>query len=273
MTDLREPNSSVLPATGSANGGADDPLHSLYRMSRTAGLGSGDYVAINNTAILSLLLGLASVLSLLYPFMLLLALAAAVCGVIALVQIHSSNGTQSGRGFAALGILLALSLGGVAGGKVVVAGIEQRRDKGRIGEVVNRLSDLIVAKEYSKAYQTLFSENFKKDFSEQEFANKWESFVPFLGDVKKIGWGERAEFETIRATDSKRAFVQSTIQFGKSQQPGLQPMSFVLADGEWMIESIGQLFEKPKDGKRVEMPDPTQPQGPEFPIPGGLPGQ
>src|SRR3954471_20757728 len=107
MTELRDSTSTTAanprPA-GDPAPDAADPLHNLYRMSRTAGLGSGDYVAINNTAILSLILGLAGVLSVLYPLLLVVSAAALVCGILALVQIRSSNGTQSGRAFAALGI-------------------------------------------------------------------------------------------------------------------------------------------------------------------------
>lgn len=267
MTELRDPKTQSRPANGTPDG--DDPLHNLYRMSRTAGLGSGDYVAINNTSIASLLLGLTSVLSLLYPLMLLAALAAAVCGVLALIQIRSSNGTQTGRTFAALGILLALGLGGVAAGKIVIGGIEQRRDTQRIREVVTRLSDLIAAKDYPKAYQSLFSENFKKDFPEQEFANRWDSFIPHLGAVQKIEAGERAEIEYLRATGTKRAVIASSIRFEKSQEAGLQPMTLVQADGEWVIDGIAQVFEKAKDDRQqqpIQMPDPTKPQGPAFPM-------
>src|SRR3954447_25417468 len=110
MTELRDRTPTpTTPSQGPAASGAAgtsgeaDPLHNLYRMSRTAGLGSGDYVAINNTSILALILGLAGVLSMLYPLLLIVSAAAVVCGVFAFVQIRSSNGTQTGRGFALLG--------------------------------------------------------------------------------------------------------------------------------------------------------------------------
>src|SRR4051794_26864016 len=156
MTELRDRTStpaapSQAPASGTGTGGEADPLHNLYRMSRTAGLGSGDYVAINNTAIAALLLGVASTLSLLWPAALVVAAAAIVCGILALIQISSSNGTQSGRALAALGILLALALGGVTGVKMVAASAQHRRDEAKIGELVKRLNDLIVAKQYGQA--------------------------------------------------------------------------------------------------------------------------
>src|SRR5688572_26011279 len=103
MTELRNPTSSQTSSTATASKSVSaeaDPLHNLYRMSRTAGLGSGDYVAVNNTSVLALLLSLASLLSLLSPWVLVVCVAAIVCGVLALKQIRSSNGTQTGSLFA-----------------------------------------------------------------------------------------------------------------------------------------------------------------------------
>src|SRR5687768_5111201 len=108
MTDLRDkPALQAAGSTGAATADpAPDPLHNLYRMSRTAGLGSGEYVAINNTSVIAFLMGVASVLALLNPFLLVFAVVAVVLGVMALIQIRSSNGTQTGRAFAIAGILL-----------------------------------------------------------------------------------------------------------------------------------------------------------------------
>jgi hypothetical protein len=274
MTDLRDdprPRNGTTSSGGgavaspSAAAAGADPLNKLYRMSLTAGLGSGDYVAINNTAIAALLLGLLSVLSLLFPIMLIASVAAVVCGGLALVQIRSSNGTQSGRLFAGLGILLGLALGGAAVGKMVMAGVEKRRDERAIGEVVQRLNDFIVAKQYDQAYQTLFSERFKGDFSQQDFSRVWDSLTPYAGAVKSIKWGERAEITPVPATNTKRAIANGDITFEK--MPARQPMMFAKeSEGEWEIDGIPQLFEKKQDQQRpaTPMPDPTAPLGPEM---------
>jgi hypothetical protein len=266
MTDLREPQSPETRASGAS----PDPLHNLYRMSRTAGLGAGDYVAINNTSILALLLGLASVLSLLYPLMLVIALAAVVCGALALAQVRSSNGTQTGRGFAAIGILLGLGFGGASGGKMVIAYAHQRRDEQAIAKVVQRLSDLVAAKQYSEAYRSLFSDTFKSEFSEQDFIARFDALTSYLGPVQKIGWGERAEIDDIRATNTRRAAVSSVIHFQKSPEPASQPMLLVNTGGgeDWMIEGIMQIFEKQPPKGRNSTPDPNVPQGPTFTLPG-----
>src|SRR5688500_6367590 len=79
---------------GEADG--DEALHKLHRMSRTAGLGTQEYVAINVAAVMTLLLGLVSALAMVTSLLLVIPLAGVVCGVIALYQIKDSNGTQTG---------------------------------------------------------------------------------------------------------------------------------------------------------------------------------
>jgi hypothetical protein len=245
-------------------------------MSRTAGLGSGDYVAINNTAILALILGALSILALLFDVMLLVALAAVVCGILALTQIRSSNGTQSGRTFAIVGMLLGLGLGGWGVKNIAMARIQHRDDERAIGQLVKRLSDFLSAGQYDQAYQSLFSDGFKKDFDEKLFASRWEAFTSKFGPVKSVGWGERAIIERTRGTDLKRGWASSEVTFEHLDMPPRQTMSFVYSEGEWMIDGIEQLFEKVKgqgaqegDGGAPPL-DPSRPAGPEFtpPAPG-----
>jgi hypothetical protein len=172
-------------------------------MSRTAGLGSGDYVAINNTAIVALVLGLASVLSWWFPVMMLAALAAAVCGVLALVQIRSSNGTQTGHLFAGLGIALGLALGGAALWRIAAGWQEHRRDEQAIGQLVKELSDRIVQRNYADAYQNLFTDQFRQDFSLETFEGTWERFGPVSGPCRRsAGAGGRSSSASARRARS-----------------------------------------------------------------------
>src|SRR5213596_2432440 len=90
----------------------DDPLAHLHKMSTTAGLGSGDYVAVNGAAVFALLLGLASALALLDELLLVIPLTGIIIAMVARRQIRQSNGTQTGRGLVALGVLLMLVFGG-----------------------------------------------------------------------------------------------------------------------------------------------------------------
>src|SRR5438105_4379840 len=89
---------------------ADDPIAHLHKMSTTAGLGSGDYVAVNPVAVFAALVGLASTLALADNVLLFIPLVGVVLAVLALWQIAHSNGTQTGRGIAWLGMILSLAM-------------------------------------------------------------------------------------------------------------------------------------------------------------------
>ena len=75
----------------------DDPLAHLHKMSTTAGLGSGDYVAVNGTAVFALLVGVASALALMTEVLLILPLVCVIAAVVAWGQIRHSNGTPGSR--------------------------------------------------------------------------------------------------------------------------------------------------------------------------------
>lgn len=263
MTDLRDPKN--LPVASE-----EDPLQSLYRMSRTAGLGSGDYVAINSVSIVAIILGILAVTALLFQTMGLFAIAAIICGVIALVQINRSNETQGGRLFAVGGIVLGLAFGGLTAGRMVSAHLERQRDTQEISKLLARFSEMMAGKQYAQAYQTLFTEGFKRQFTEREFVDRWDAMIGFAGAVKSVGWGERAEFEQARGTDTRHAVANSEFVF--ENRSARQPMSFMkVGNGEWEIDAIQQLFEKPKEGKQqAPALNPSQPQGPTFapPAPG-----
>src|SRR5438067_1559244 len=73
----------------------NDPIAALHKMSTTAGVGTTEYVAINNLAIVAAVLGLVTGLAFFgAPFML-IGVAGILCGIVALKQITDSNGTQS----------------------------------------------------------------------------------------------------------------------------------------------------------------------------------
>jgi len=107
MPELEPPRKSDEAASETP-----DPIAHLHKMSTTAGVGSQDYVAINNAAIVSVILGLCTALAFLGIPFLIVGAAGIVSGIIALLQIRHSNGTQGGRGLAILGMLLSLALAG-----------------------------------------------------------------------------------------------------------------------------------------------------------------
>src|SRR5580693_3500692 len=90
---------------------ATEHLVHLPRMSTTAGVGSQEYVAINTTAVIALLLGMASVLAIMTLPLLAVPLVGVITAAFALSQISQSNGTQTGRHIALGGLFLSVGIG------------------------------------------------------------------------------------------------------------------------------------------------------------------
>src|SRR2546429_5411940 len=95
------PTSEPKPADAPID---DDPLARLHKMSTTAGVASQQYVAINNAAVIAALLGVASALALLTPTLLIVPLAGVVVAIVSWRQISNSNGTETGKPLALLGL-------------------------------------------------------------------------------------------------------------------------------------------------------------------------
>src|SRR3954454_16156428 len=128
MTEFNDPNTTAtLPRPDGDD--APDALAGLHKMSTTAGITSQEYVAINIPAIVALVLGLASVVAVLNPVLLVVPLAAIVTAFAALSQIRASNGTQTGRPFAILGIVLALAIGGYVLARALVDRYQSKADR------------------------------------------------------------------------------------------------------------------------------------------------
>src|SRR5690349_6563689 len=90
---------------------ADEALSHLAKMSGTgSAFGQAEYVAINPLSIAALVLGMVSLLSLVFNFFLVAAGVGIILGLLSLRQISHSNGTQSGRAFAIGGIGISLLL-------------------------------------------------------------------------------------------------------------------------------------------------------------------
>src|SRR3954447_16756129 len=113
------------------------PIARLHKMSTTAGVGSQDYVAINNSAIVSVILGLCTALAFLGVPFLIVGAAGIVFGIIAIVQIRHSNGTQGGMGLAILGILLSLGIAGSVTAASVIDWQHRKQDEGDINKVLS----------------------------------------------------------------------------------------------------------------------------------------
>jgi hypothetical protein len=234
MTGSSEPN---------LDRGEPDPFLHLHKMSTTAGLGSGDYVAINGCAIAAILLGVGSALvlfnNLVFLIIPLLGIAAAL---LAFKQISASNGTQTGREVAAIGLLLALAFGGFYGTKTVYGTFRNRSDDEAIVTNVRRLGELLKAKSYPEAY-ALFDDRFKKRVPLALFQVAWERVAnsPVLGSIKSLDWNQLLDFET-DAVDGSQTATGMMLLRGNPPVPFRMSMGFRNEGSGWQIDQIPQLF-------------------------------
>src|SRR5437764_6191118 len=118
-----------------------DPLAHLHKMSTTAGLGTTEYVAINPVAVATVFLGLASALALLDNTLLAVPVLAVVMAIVSLRQISHSGGTQTGRGLAILGLVLAIAFSGVVLARSLVHQFRTRQDTQQLDALVKDVSD------------------------------------------------------------------------------------------------------------------------------------
>jgi hypothetical protein len=155
---------SNLPTEQSEN----DPLATLHKMSRTAGAGTQEYVAINATSVAAFLLGLASALAIVGQILLIIPFLTIFVAVIAIYQIRRSGGTQSGMGLAVTGVVLALGFVAFVGGKQVVDSRRDEIERQQIISMMQQLGNDFAAKNYDAAWQK-FSSRFKENVTRERF--------------------------------------------------------------------------------------------------------
>jgi hypothetical protein len=243
MTDFNDPNSTAtLPRP--APGDGPDPLAGLHKMSTTAGITSQEYVAINIPAIVAFVLGLASVVAMLHTVLLVVPLAAIVTAFAAISQVRTSNGTQTGRGFAIAGIVLALAIGGIVLVRSVAARYQSQADKLAIAARIEEVGRLVRAKEYDKAYQ-LFSARFRTRIDRPTFEAKWEGAQSYhdVGRITGIKWNQtNILFQADPASGTRVGYAASWINFEKVAEPARYTFEFRKSGPNWEVDDIPSLF-------------------------------
>ena len=257
MTQFNDPNPpapTTGPATASATGTATlprpsggegpDALSGLHKMSTTAGITSQEYVAINIPSIIALVLGLASVVVVLSPVLLVVPVAAIATAFAALSQIRASNGTQTGRGFAILGIVLALVIGGIVLAREVMERFQRKADRQAIAARIEEVGRLVRAKDYDQTYK-LFTPRFQSRINRQTFEAKWEATQSFhdVGRITSIEWNRtNILFQAEPVSGANAAFAASWIRFEKVSEPARYTFEFRKSGSDWQIEDIPSLF-------------------------------
>jgi hypothetical protein len=213
-------------------------------MSTTSAAGT-DYVSINPVAIAALLLGVASVLALVSDSLLIVPLAGVICSIMAIVQIRRSSGTQTGRGFAILGMVLAV---GISAGRVAIAGrdyFQARSDSQQLAPVIVRLSKTLHAARYDEAYDDLFSSAFRIRVDRKTFTSTFEQYsaLPNFGPVRSVVWpGQTVEFTDVGTSGVRMGYMLVDFNFEHAASPMRPMVTFSTRDGAWRIDNIALLF-------------------------------
>jgi hypothetical protein len=241
MPDLQTPptDNRAAPATDLDG---PDPLAHLHKMSTTAGLGSTDYVAINATSVLAVILGLASALAVVEKILLIIPLAGLACAVIALYQIGRSGGTQTGRGLAILGLLLSLGFVGYVGYQNFAKLQQEKRDQTSVEALITQFTGHVQQAEFDRAYN-LFSPRFQERVKLQEFSDRMKYVQNgSWGKLQSISTSGRYAFNSDSTTGIRIAQTILLMKLDKYPEPSSQEAVFRLVGGQWKIEDIPGLF-------------------------------
>jgi hypothetical protein len=223
-------------------GGPDnDPLLSLYKMSATAGAGSQEYIEINVLAVVALLFGLASIFALMDNVLLAIPLTGIVLGFVATRQIMNSNGTQSGRIMAYLGILLSL---GIGGGSIIwqmVDAAQKREDTNAIAATCQKFGDFMRDHKYDDAYN-LFDDYFQQRVGRLPFKAKLMEYEEQAGNnpITGLEWNQIPP--VIQSSDQgKSAKLEMIVHYKQLLQGRLQGTMRTFGN-EWKFDDIPSMF-------------------------------
>lgn len=220
-----------------------DPLASLHKMSTTAGVGSQEYVAINTLAVTSAVLGLAAAFAFIGVIFLVVAVAAIVCGVLAIRQINDSNGTQGGKWLAFLGITVAVVIAGIVATQKIAEVRRTREIAREVNAVLEQLGQHIVAGNYDQAYE-LTDAAFRQFVTREQWEQTWkiQQSPEYNGQIVSLVGNN---IVSTREQDGQTyAFTQAIVRFAKRDEEYRATVIFSTnEEGQWRLNRIVQMFQ------------------------------
>ncbi len=251
MAQIPSPSSASPPRPSAASAENNDPLASLHRMSTTAGVASQQYVAVNTAAVIALILGIASGLTMLSQMLLIVPLAGIICAVVAWRRIDDSNGTETGKPLAALGLLLSLLIGGGVLGKQLFATARARSDGRQMATVINQLRDHVNSERVADAYP-LFSVPFRARVPLDVWLLRWKQIQApdAYGKLLRMTWNAvPPQYDKTEGGDVTLGVIIVTVAFELTETRFT--FTFRKVADAWQIEDIPEMFprERPKPAK------------------------
>ncbi len=246
-------SSSAVPDEGQL-----DNLSKLHRMSRTAGLGTTEYAAVNVAAVMTAVLGVASFLAVVTPIFLVVPVAGVVIGIIAIRQLKNSNGTQTGMMVAILGLVACGLFSAFTGYKAYAKAQEYKADKATLITLTEQFGQALAKDDFAGAYGMLdarFRDRVTRAQFEQFFK---ERMIPYTGSIKSFT--SNGLFIIDEAADDagiRMAQGSATVDVEKTANIPLV-ITYRLAAGQWQIFNLGEWFAQ----QQSPQPDPSQPAGP-----------
>jgi hypothetical protein len=240
---------STTAHSGSANdpANAPDPLATLHRMSTTAGVASQQYVAVNATAIIAVIVGIVSVLAFVEPVLLFIPAAGVVVSVIAWRQIRGSSGTETGLLLALLGFALSAGLGSLVTYRTIGEHLRMREDVRLMSAAVQGLTADVKAKRYEEAYQR-FNVVFRQRVSLPVFRAHWEFYQrpEVSGPLLSAEWnGVDPHEDKIKGGDERVAMLPFILNYQKAETSRYNFLFRDVGSG-WQLEDVPAIFSPQK---------------------------
>jgi hypothetical protein len=242
MTQTNSTTPSIPPPHVDPAADSESLLH-LHKMSTTAGLGSQDYVAVNVLSVIAVLFGLASLLAIASPVLLVFPIVGVALSLIALRQVRHSNGTQTGAGLAILGLVLS---GVITASIFVYQGFEavhRRADQATIANLIRQYGGLLSQHQYAPAYD-LFDSDFQNRVSKREFVEHLGTLFEQKMEppIESVDWNGLAAFH-VDDEDIETADSVMKMNFKGSGGPVREEIHFKRASGgPWLIDNIPDQF-------------------------------
>jgi hypothetical protein len=234
--------SQISPQTPHDPAAESEHLLNLHKMSTTAGLGSGDYVAVNVTAVVTVLCGLASILVMLGDLLMVIPAVGILTGWLALVQVSRSNGTQTGRGLAWVGLLLCALIGG---GKLMVEEVQSLHRKSDTQQIIvlfRRFGELVRKNQLDDAYD-LFDSAFHSRVDIATFKGQLSRYQnsPGISAISAIDWdGVPPEYQVDSNGDES---AQTMLKLILGTYDGPRMDARLRRSGDvWLIDNVPDMF-------------------------------